>query len=301
MGKLKILVIGDIMIDKYVFVDTTRNASEARIPVWDFADEQYRLGGAANVANNLQTLGGDDVEVFLAGIVDVKTRVFIQTCGINVDLCAGSETMFKTRFVKNSDEIILRYDNMKSFDACDHEFFMELLKHYSYEPFDAVVVSDYDKGTITPEVMKIVNSFGVKPVIVDSKRRDLTMFQGNSVLKINEHEYSIQSSSSIYPYVEGLFDYVVVTLGEDGADLRQCEMTKSNQKRYVVHRENFPTKKAHAKDVTGCGDTHTAALCFSLLKNGGDIRMAIRFANACASRVVQKFGTSVVNDIPSVV
>ncbi|MFA5750422.1 MAG: PfkB family carbohydrate kinase, partial [Candidatus Shapirobacteria bacterium] len=78
------------------------------------------------------------------------------------------------------------------------------------------------------------------------------------------------------------------------ATLLQHDKFKSSNMKYVVHAEDFHSEKVDAIDVTGCGDTHTAAMAFSLLKNPNDIRAAVKFANACAANVVKKFGTSIV-------
>ena len=289
------------MIDEYIHVQTSRSAPEARIPVWDYTHREFRLGGAANVANNLKSMGGDEVDIHLAGLASIHDRRLIAKRGIDVTLCSGDQTMIKTRYVDSNEKILFRFDNHQKVHELDQLFLYSMLEHFSFDVYDAVVVSDYDKGTIDSRIMEVLQKMCISPTIVDSKRKDLRLFENSTVLKINESEYATQVSSDLYPYIERLFDYVVVTKGASGSELRQCEISKSGNKRYMIHSENFKTEKVQAKDVTGCGDTHTAALCFSLLKNNGDIRMAVRFANACATRVVQKFGTSVVNDIPPVV
>jgi D-beta-D-heptose 7-phosphate kinase/D-beta-D-heptose 1-phosphate adenosyltransferase len=271
-----------------------RIAPEAPMPVWDEVRTEIRLGGAANVAHNIKSIGKDEVDVFLAGIVgggENETQM-VRSCGIVSDMCTGRTTMLKHRYVElGTLKYLLRCDNIRKFPEDDVEFFEILLKNYLWErTFDAVIISDYDKGTVTDDVVKLAKSVGT--VIVDSKRKDLRMFQGTTVMKLNEQEYSAQVSNKDYANFERFFDYVVVTRGSEGAELRQCEVTKSNDRRYIVHAEKFPVEPVLANDVTGCGDTHTAAMTFSLLKNG-DMRNAIRFANACARDVVQKFGTSV--------
>lgn len=298
----KVLVVGDVMVDRYTFVSTDRIAPEAPIPVWDEVRTEQRLGGAANVAHNLKSLG-PEIEVYLAGIVEMKRNLpLLQGAGIDViTLCTHGSTMLKHRYV---DEKSLRYlfraDSFKKFPEKDVTFFEEMLSHFLPEKrFDAVIFSDYDKGTITDKVVRLARACS-DLVIVDSKRLDLSMYQNSKILKVNEHEYARQGLCSAYPYVEMLFENVVVTKGARGAELRQSEMVNdpavSNgvvNLRYKIHTEQFPVSSVNAKDVTGCGDTHTAAMAFSLLVNK-DIRLAIKFANACAQSVVQKFGTSTV-------
>lgn len=289
----KILVVGDVMVDKYIYAMTSRQAPEAPIPVWDEVAHELRLGGAANVANNLKALGGEEVEVFLAGIVGLTDRKMISRAGINTILCSGTETMYKTRYIDaHSKKHMFRVDNIRTFSSDSKRQFVRSLRHFLRgHKFDAIIFSDYDKETINPEVMELVNPVAGLAV-VDSKRVDLSMYRGAQLLKINEHEYATQLSRGPYLNVESLFDYVVVTHGAKGAELRQHEVTKSDEKRYMVHSENFPVESVKVQDVTGCGDTHTAAMTFSLLKNQ-DVRLAVRFANACSRNVVQKFGTSV--------
>lgn len=295
MSKKSILVIGDIMVDRYTYVQTQRNAPEAKIPVWDTVTEEDRPGGAANVALNLLALGSDEVEVFLAGIADKKDVQMLSRRGINTYLCHGYETMVKHRFVnKDTSEYLFRSDNFQKFSQQSVELFEKALDHFiPGHKFDAVVFSDYDKGTLTKDMYVQVALGRTDLVVVDSKRVDLSMYAGSQVLKVNEEEYSRQVSKGPYTSVESLFDYVVVTKGKNGSELRQQERSKSNDKMYVNHVEQFPVISVNAKDVTGCGDTHTAAMTFALLKSK-DIRMAVKFGNACARNVVQKFGTSVV-------
>lgn len=299
--KKKVLVVGDIMVDKYTYVQSSRYAPEAPIPVWDQIRNENRLGGAANVAHNLKALGGEDVEVFLSGIVDQQDKKMISRLGIDTILCDGFESMRKHRYVdEKTSKIVFRCDDRLTFHRQSHESLELCLQHFMRgHMFDAVIFSDYNKGTITQKIVDLVVPC-TKLRVVDSKRLDLSMYRGMDLLKLNESEYGSQGLCSAYPYVEALFDHVVVTKGSKGAQLRQAERGQEVGKegvinlKYVVHAEEFPSVAVNAIDVTGCGDTHTAAMTFSLLKNN-DLRMAVKFANECARNVVQKFGTSVVS------
>lgn len=309
----RVLVVGDIMLDHYITVESTRMAPEADIPVWDETCHEYRLGGAANVANNLKSLGKDEISVHLAGLAarmeyNRPGRGFIEKHGIGTMLVGGQRTMYKQRYVVNSPTgpaIVFRSDNFRRWERREVEdyerFFCGFLED-GMETHDLVVVSDYDKGTVTPAIMEAVFKLKV-PVIVDSKRRELSMFCGAHVLKLNHLEYANQAAGGVgYANVESLADYVVVTKGAAGAELRlnapvssipEKHRPSSIYKSYVVHTEQFPIESVKPVDVTGCGDTHTAATAFSLLSDP-DVRKAVRFANAAAASVVRKFGTSVV-------
>lgn len=292
------------MLDHYTHVRTDRKAEEADIPVWDEIRNEFRLGGAANVANNLKAIGGDEVEVHIAGIMGSQDgHHLLRSVGIGTERTYGNSTMTKRRYVDQGLSFVGRFDNMKSFPKDEIDFF-EMMLSYWDEHFDCVIISDYDKGTITAQIAEEMRKCPL--TIVDSKRADLSIFNGTTVLKVNQKEFTAQVSSPLYPDVTKFFKNCVITKGAAGADLLCSERpprehglygeqtrTGVTRERYVVHKEEFPLdQKVQARDVTGCGDTHTAALAFALLKTG-DLRSAVKFANRCASQVVQKFGTSV--------
>lgn len=304
MGKVyKILVVGDIMLDHYINVKSDRRAEEADIPVWDELKQEFRLGGAANVAHNLKYIGKDDVDVHLAGICGssvVSQR--LKELEVRSERVNGNETMVKRRFVAN-DQIIFRHDNFKKFSEDEVEFFEMMINYQAGQSFDAVIFSDYDKGTLTDRVVGILKK-AAPFVVVDSKRYDLRMFEGCDVLKVNSSEYSTQVSNKNYENENfvGLFKNVVVTRGSQGADLIQGELTLYGDpvridgmftgRSYTNTTEHFPGELVISNDPTGCGDTHTAAMTYTYLRTQ-DIRSAVRFANFAAAQVVQKFGTSV--------
>ena len=289
---MKILVLGDVMVDEYVYVGSSRKAPEANIPVWDEDRKETRLGGAANVAMNVKAIGGPDVEVELVGLLGARENEawkILKENGIGTKYLVNGPTMRKRRYVCGG-EIVFRHDSFKSFPSDEVAFLQSIfcLSNAS-ERFDVAIVSDYGKGTVTEQICEFLRGFRL--TVVDSKRADIRRFAGMDVLKINEHERDAQLCSQFYTNYTELFQYCVVTKGAAGAELLQCEKVKSNDRRYIVHSEQFATEKVTVRDVTGCGDTFTAALaCY--LSNSLDIRGAIRFANRCATEVVQKFGTS---------
>ena len=294
--RFRVLVLGDVMLDSYVFVSTERMCQEAPIPVWDEVRRDDRLGGAANVAHNIKILGKDDVDVYLAGVVGLgKTYDLLRGANIDTTYCFAGSSMIKRRYVdERSSKIIARFDNIKKIDDSSVEFFELMVNScLDVESFDIVVVSDYDKGSITERLARRISRESSLS-IVDSKRKNLLMYGGFTIVKMNENEASVQTSVREYTNFESLFQYCIVTKGSNGAELRQCR--DHTDSRYVVDVENFSTKCVKAKDVTGCGDTHTAALAYFMLRNR-DVRLAIAFANEIASGVVTKFGTSVPDDL----
>ncbi len=305
----RILVVGDILIDRYNYVKTERNAPEAKIPVWDSDRIEYRPGGAANVAANARSIASSlmprDVSVTLFGIADRSLdpdHSWLSKLSSNCILTSfitGGRSLVKERFVSDGS-IIFRHDNMKQFDRFDVEYFEKITCGYEFkQKFDVVIFSDYDKGTLTKKVVDHCRSISSMSV-VDSKKLDLSMYYGCDILKLNELEYSNQVDQQrrldLCIPIEAQFKNVVVTRGAKGAQLRQCprESWKTDRDVFVysTHVEEFPSLKVHQVDVTGCGDTHTAAMAVSML-NDGDMRRAVKFANERAAQVVQKFGTSV--------
>ena len=138
----------------------------------------------------------------------------------------------------------------------------------SFNLFDAVVISDYDKGLLnTHTVNQILMRAKNKKVFVDSKKTDLSCYN-NCIIKINQNEYA--SLTDLPPNYD-----LIITLGEDGA---------------LYLGERFPTNKAEIFDVCGAGDTFLSALVYAYLATA-DMNHSIRFANHCSSIVVQKFGT----------
>lgn len=282
--KKRILVVGDVMIDRYVNVKTSRKAAEADIPVWDELSTRHVLGGAGNVAANVKSLL-PDAEVCILGIYSHRAFDELNARGIrsvNIEDCSE---MVKTRFVEE-DKIIFRVDNFKKFELKDMVRLSQLETRYLDTRFDVVIFSDYDKGTLTETLVSNLMSTGIK-TIVDSKRSDLSIFKGCDILKINRGEYdSLRTDQVTYP--EKIFPHVIVTHGE------QPTMYRDRNEKGVIRSCFVGVRSVLTEvDVTGCGDTHTAALAVAI-SNGLEMIPAIQYANDAASVVVSKMGTAVV-------
>lgn len=235
----KILLIGDDCVDVYQYGTVERISPEAPVPVFKFSSEEQRPGMAGNVAANLRALG----------------------CEVDY---LHSETSTKTRLIDSrSKQHIVRIDNDAKATAIRFDTAVPVF-------YDAVVISDYDKGTVSYELIEEIISqshSGVNyPVFVDTKKTDLDRFQGAWV-KINELEHSkIKSECS------GL----IVTRGAKGA-------------RVPHYKLDFAAPVVEVADVTGAGDTFLAALTVEYLTQQ-DIAAAIPYAIRAASVTVQKFG-----------
>jgi bifunctional ADP-heptose synthase (sugar kinase/adenylyltransferase) len=229
-----VLLIGDAGSDVYFYGSVERLSQEAPIPIFDPLETNTVPGMASNVMENLLGLG----------------------CNVTF---AYTDTCIKERYIEiKTNKQLFRIDRedtcspyIDSFDAIDQ--------------FDAIVISDYDKGTVTYELIDNIRSTYSGPIFLDTKKKDLSSFYGIYV-KINEYEYNKLSEIN---------DRVIVTLGSRGAMFRG---------------KDYPTTPVGVADVTGAGDTFLSALCFEYLRNN-NIEKAIDFANRAASIVVQRQGT----------
>lgn len=190
----------------------------------------------------------------------------ISSFGVSVDLLVSNKDSVKERYVDiKSRQHLLRVDYEMPLPELDNNF--QDLSNY-----DAIIISDYNKGTITKKVFdKIINNFNGL-IFIDSKKQDLTMYNHkNCILKINEQEYK----NAIIPKNSIL----IVTLGDRGA---------------MKDNKIYQTKKVEVFDVSGAGDSFMAGLVIQYLlkKNFED---AIMFANVCAANVVTKTGTAIID------
>lgn len=206
-----------------------------------------------------------DSEISTDGMAgNVKNNLL--SLGLEVDLICNEETIIKERYVDiKSKQHLLRSDYEKQIKSIDIKQIPNLKK------YDSIVISDYNKGTINEDNVKyIINNFS-GPIFVDSKKEDLSIFE-NCILKINNAEHKKVKK---YPKKFEL----IVTLGSDGA---------------MYKNEIIPTIKTQVFDVSGAGDTFLSGLVVKYLLTK-DIKSSIMFANICASKVVQKTGTSIIN------
>ena len=230
----KILLIGDSCTDVYRFGTVDRISPEAPVPVFKFAYDIEKSGMGGNVLENLQALGCEVVPML--GIPSKKTR-FVDT---------------------RSKQHIMRADN----DFQNRPLRMEEIDH---KIFDAIVISDYNKGYVSYElIIELRNSYSC-PIFVDTKKHDLAQLEG-CIIKINQHEFSQLTSKP----KSGL----VVTYGDKG----------------VVYDDwAFGAKTVEVADVCGAGDTFLSALCFQYL-NTNEMPAAIQFAIKASAVTVQHLG-----------
>ena len=297
----QIAIVGDVMLDKYVYGEVSRISPEAPVQVVDVKSAEYKLGGAANVANNIKTL---DAEPVLIGIIgnDIDGDIFLETMrkqnlsvrGIIKD--ESRPTTSKTRVIAHSQHI-LRIDSEVKQNIIG-KIANELIKFFktNLSDFDSVILQDYNKGILTKEIIsKIISLCGEakKKVYVDPKFDNFFEYKNVTIFKPNRKELQdalgvgIDGDDSAADIGKKLFEmmkceWLVLTRGEKGMMLFEKESGK-----IVVH--NIPTKAIRVADVSGAGDTVISTLAVSMA-GGANIREAIILANHAAGLVCEEVG-----------
>jgi len=298
-----ILCIGDLMLDRLVRGDVDRISPEAPVPVLKLRESQAGLGGVGNVAHNVVALGGRAVLIGLVGVdalAQELTSLIAAKPGI-VDAKIASRsrpTTCKSRFFAAGQQVI-RVDDEVVRPAAPAEA-NQLLREMerSIGSADAVILSDYGKGALTPEVIAFAISkaqaLGI-PVFVDPKGADFRRYRGATCITPNVGELAAASGRSCQTDEE-IVDTAVQLLKT--AEAEAILVTRSERGMTLVEKNGAVTSvQASAKevfDVSGAGDTAiaTLALCHA---SGASLATAMRVANAAAGVVVSKVGTAAVS------
>jgi D-beta-D-heptose 7-phosphate kinase/D-beta-D-heptose 1-phosphate adenosyltransferase len=305
MNRLKnaqphILVIGDLMIDHYLWGGCERISPEAPVQVVDIARETTVLGGAGNVINNLVTLGA---RVSVAGVIGddengVELRNMLSILGASCEgliVQAGRKTSKKSRIIASNQQI-LRYDK-ESKDSIESDSAQKVVEYVSsiVDQCDMVILSDYGKGVITDTVAQGVIASAKakgKKVLVDPKGKDYRKYSGAYLLTPNQKEAS--EATGIVIKDENSLREALLSL-KATCDL-QCSMITLSEDGIAIYDESmrrYPTVAKEVFDVTGAGDTVIASLSFAL-SCGLSIDEAAPFANHAAAVVVGKIGSATV-------
>ncbi len=289
----RVLVVGDVMLDRYWFGAVDRISPEAPVPVVRVTREEDRLGGAANVAVNVQALGAQATLLTVVGEDEAATRLEQLLTGRGIRTVLGRDPQLKTivklRVIGRSQQLIrVDFENTP-----DHEVLAQMLAAFDAElaQHDAVIFSDYGKGGLAhiPHMIEAARAAG-KPVLIDPKGQDYARYAGASVLTPNRGELAQitgpwRDEAHLAQLAQAMraelkVDALLLTRSEDGMTLFDDQGA-----RHVAAeaREVF--------DVTGAGDTVIAALA-ALVGAGVSLRDAVPWANHAASIVVGKFGTA---------
>ena len=297
-SKPKILVIGDLMIDKYLWGRCERISPEAPVQIIDIYDEELILGGAGNVVQNLKALGSEVSIISAIGNCKHSNDLKKLLNRINVDTNflvyeEGRITPKKTRIISSHQQVV-RYD-IETKNDISPEIEDEIINIFmkNVMSFDLVILSDYAKGLLTEslcqKIIKISNK-NSKKVIVDPKGTDFNKYSSAYLLTPNRSEASralnenISDRASIDSALRKLkekfnLSVSLITLSEDG--IATLETTTK------IH----PTKAKEVFDVTGAGDTVIASLGYALAANL-NIENAVYLANLAAGVVVSKLGSA---------
>ena len=296
--KPNILVIGDLMIDHYLWGSCDRISPEAPVQVVNVKKESSVLGGAGNVINNLVALGSvvDVISVIGNDSVANELKSLLEKIDVptsNLVVENNRKTSKKSRLIASQQQV-LRYD-MESIDDINENSHKQIIQtlEKNIDKYSSIILSDYGKGVLTTnltkEIIKIANKNNIK-VLVDPKGKDYSKYKGSYTLTPNKKEameatnIDIKDESSLIEALKSLktqceLEVSLITLSEQGIAIFDDELTIK------------PTVAREVYDVTGAGDTVIASIAFAL-GNNLDIKDAIYFANLAAGVVVGKIGSA---------
>lgn len=299
-AKPNILVIGDLMLDHYLWGSCERISPEAPVQVVDIAKETTVLGGAGNVINNLVTLGAN---VSVSGVIGDDSNgkelsVMLKSIGVKTDgliIQTGRKTSKKSRVIAVSQQV-LRYDR-ESKDDIEDVSVQKILNSLEKTLFlyDAIILSDYGKGVLTPSlcqgVIKMAKEIG-KMVLVDPKGSDYSKYRGAHLLTPNKKEAALAAKIDINSD-EALQEALLKLKNECELDISMITLSEDGIAIYDDKVKRFPTVAKEVYDVTGAGDTVIASIAYSL-SAGKSIDESCKFANLAAGVVVGKIGSATV-------
>ncbi len=302
-SKTRIIVVGDIMLDRYWWGSVNRISPEAPVPVVRLLNTTIAAGGAANVAVNVVGLGAEPIIFGMIGIDEEARHIqeLLKDSGLSVDCVLevpDHQTTVKTRVIANGQQIA-RVDQETGGSLPD-AFEADLLARFTneIETADAIIISDYAKGLLSDKLLAAIMtaaSKAGKSVLVDPKGKQYGKYSGATMItpnrreaaeacNLDEHSDDLVERAGKRLLDEFGFDAVLITQGDAG-------MTLFRQQQMALH---FPAAAREVYDVTGAGDTVIATLATSL-GAGLTLETATALANTAAGLVVEQIGTSVVD------
>lgn len=299
--KTRVLVIGDLILDEFIWGSVDRISPEAPVPVVWMERESHMPGGAANVAGNIRALGGEALLVGVVGRDEAASRLreALEARGISSEyflIDPTRPTITKTRVVAHHQQVV-RIDREKKQPFGSH--IIRQLIRYSAELIlkaDAVILEDYGKGLMTPLLLQPIIRLAKKErriIMVDPKEEHFRLYRGVTALTPNKKEASLAAALSITDkksleeagrrILKTLQpEVLLITLGEEG----MCLFSKNGAKPLYI-----PTVAREVFDVSGAGDTVIATFTLSRAAGASYPEAAI-IANAAAGVVVGKIGTA---------
>jgi D-glycero-beta-D-manno-heptose-7-phosphate kinase len=301
-SRARVLVVGDIMADHFIWGKVSRISPEAPVPVVDVKTDNFTLGGCANVLNNIHAMGG---RVHLAGVVgsdETGKRLLSAFRGLGVDtggivVETGRPSTLKTRIVAHGQQMV-RFDreDRKPIQAKSISKILSYIESLR-DDLGALVISDYNKGVVTRSLLEgIRNTLAGRPVFtcVDPKQRDFSLYQGFDIITPNHIEAGYAAGEEMQNGQDHIrvgmkllqqhnIKALLMTRGEEGMSLFE-------RNGRIKHTE-FPAQAREVFDVTGAGDTVIGVLALSMAA-GASFREAAYLANHAAGIVVSKVGTA---------
>jgi D-glycero-beta-D-manno-heptose-7-phosphate kinase len=297
----KILIVGDVMVDEYLWGSVHRISPEAPVPVVSCTEREYRMGGAANVAINIQSLGADPIMCSVIGddpIGKIYKKMIgdLQMNDKGIIESGNRKTTVKTRIIGNHQHLLRIDEEITTFlDSNLEQMLLRRIKEIlDNSGIDAVIFQDYDKGVLTPSIIRDVTEHVNKksiPILVDPKKRNFLGYRDVSLFKPNFKEFieglnlTVQKNDyeSIFIATQQLhrgknIKNVMITLSEKGVFV-------SNGKEYKV----LPAEERDIADVSGAGDT---VICITALAiaSGLDAFESAALANLAGGLVCEKIG-----------
>jgi D-glycero-beta-D-manno-heptose-7-phosphate kinase len=298
--ELNVLVIGDLMIDEYVWGSVDRISPEAPVPVVSVRDTSFTLGGAGNVVNNLVSMGAKVSVVGTAGTGETGKMLIQKLNDSNVETSGVIEESYrpttrKTRIIASNQQM-LRIDNEKTkeINSATSEKLKNLLKKM-IPLSDLIIISDYAKGLITKKIVtSIVESAKEKNILtlVDPKGLDYSKYENVSIITPNQKEAALAANTEIYSIDDIVYagkkilnkinlEKLLITCGKDGMVLFETGADP-----YIIE-----SKARQVFDVSGAGDTVISILGLALA-SGATFKQSAITANCAAGIVVGKVGTA---------
>ena len=298
--KPNILVIGDLMIDHYLWGSCDRISPEAPVQIVNVKKESLVLGGAGNVINNLRAMNSNVDVISVIGKDDVanELKTLLNQIEVSSEMLIvenSRKTSKKSRLIASQQQV-LRYD-MESVEDISQNSEKKIIEKLliNIKKYDSIILSDYGKGVLTTNltktIIKIANENKIK-VLVDPKGKDYSKYRGAYTLTPNKKEaieatnIEIKNNSSLELAIKQIkescdLEVALITLGENGIALFDYDLKIQ------------PTVAKEVYDVTGAGDTVIASIAFALANNL-NIQEAVNFANLAAGVVVSKLGSATV-------
>ncbi len=291
--KAKVLVVGDVMLDRYWFGDVNRISPEAPVPVAKIGKTEHRAGGAANVARNIAALGG---QVSLLSVVgndeaaDLLAELLKQDgIGDYLHRSSHAPTTLKLRVLSRNQQLI-RLDFEEKPDSGSLNSVYQMYGKLVGQ-FDAVILSDYGKGVLNEVQVLIASARAIgKPVLIDPKGADFSKYEGATLLTPNRAE--LREAVGGWSSEQGLTDKAQALREELDLDALLLTRSEEGMSLYRDGEINHqPTRAQEVYDVSGAGDTviATMGLCLAAKYSLPD---AMHTANAAAGVVVAKLGTA---------